>query len=130
MLAAPRPPADFQIEAHRANRYLDRALRYQWTLIKRGTVVPKGETCIVLCGAFGSQKADSRCIAFAAFERGHVRWYGVTAGYQEPAELYGVEGYVRVADAITFFELEIDDQRRMGRPVCGKAERPEQNAVG
>lgn len=42
-------------------------------------------------------------MAFAVRERGHVRWYGVTAGYQDPAELYGVRGYVQITDTLEFF---------------------------
>ena len=102
----PKPPDDFLQIAKHAERYLDRKQTYQWTPITKGTKVPKGETCIVLCGPSDSLQAETRCIAFAAFVRGHVRWYGITDTHQTPIELSRVVCFVREADVKRRFAQE------------------------
>ena len=78
----------------------------QWSPITKGTKVPKGETCIVLCGPSDSLQAETRCIAFAAFVRAHVRWYGITDTHQTPIELSRVVCFVREADVKRRFAQE------------------------
>ena len=108
-LDAPKPPDDFLRVVKHASRYLDHKHTYQWTPITRGTKVPKGETCIVLCNPGNPHQEESRCIAYAAFVRGHVRWYGVTGSHQRPAELYRVVGFLREVDVKRRFVQE-DEQ--------------------
>lgn len=91
--ATPALPPDFVAAQQRVHELLDHSLNHDWTTTVGNTDIPLGVPCLVLCGQSATEEATSICLAFAAKVRRRTRWYGVTATYHEPAELWGVVGY-------------------------------------
>ena len=48
-------------------------------------------------------KGTGRCLAFAHERNGRLHWFDITAAWQDPVELYGVTGFVPVANATPMF---------------------------
>lgn len=93
----PIPPVAFEDAANRAHMYLDSDFEYNWRDVTRRSTIPAGQPCIVVCrekGRYGI--LESRCLAFAVRNRGHIAWFGVTHRLQSPVELRAVRGFVRV----------------------------------
>jgi hypothetical protein len=96
-------PLDFEFERQRVHEYLSRDLDYKWMSTRTRALVPRDACCIVLCGKTRKQPATAICLAFAHKSNGQVHWFGVTAAWHDPVELYGVTGFVPVADARLYF---------------------------
>lgn len=98
---APIAPAGFSEAASQWKRLLDRTRHYDWTDIRHGEPVPENIPCVVRHDEGGKEDTGARCIAFAVRKGDSVAWYGVKLPFHEPAELWGITGYVRVADIPT-----------------------------
>ena len=96
-------PLDFESERQRVHEYLARDIEYGWISTRKRSLVPRHGCCIVLCGKTGKQAATARCLAFAHESNGRFHWFGITAAWHDPVELYGVTGFVPVADVAPFF---------------------------
>lgn len=96
-------PLDFEAQRQRAHEYLARDVEYGWISSRKRSLVPIHACCIVLCGRTGSHKATARCLAFAHERNGRFHWFGITAAWQDPVELYGVTAFVPVANAAPMF---------------------------
>ena len=87
------PPARFMAEVPYALEHLNRDWIYDWLPVKGdGSEIPLESPCIVRC-VVKHLSQDCRCLAFARRDRREIGWFGVTAPWQEPVELYGVVGY-------------------------------------
>lgn len=98
--AALKVPPEFIEAAKSVHLYLDRAFTYSWKTLENKNEIPLGVTCVITCKGKGW---EARCLAFAALEGSKICWFGVTAAWHAPEELYGVVGYVPLADVMELF---------------------------
>lgn len=90
----PIPPASFANAVAFARTYLNPDIDCRWRDVRPRSTIPTGQPCVVLC--LDRDMPEVRCLAFAVRSRGHIAWYGVTAGHQLPEQLRAVRGFVRV----------------------------------